>query len=208
MLFSTLIKSRLRSALLVTFTLTGCGAESTPDSTPPIPVAAALEASEPESSSTAAISTGAAASKASIGGFRLTVPASWQRAELSDLQRGFVDAKFEVPSASREVQITLSTIGGGLQANVERWFTQFTLPEGALPKTELLTVDDIPVTWVDLQGTFRSMSGAEQDNWRMLGAAFDGQPQQFYIKLTGPEPAVSSLEDAFRSFVKSARRGK
>jgi hypothetical protein len=190
-------------SLIVLLAGAGCG-PATEVEDPPVPVAPADAPTgvAPADEGTA----GNVPAEATIGGFRLSVPAGWRRAELSDAQRGFIDAKFEVPGISPEVQITLSTIGGGVDANVRRWFTQFTLPEGVPPETEAITVDDVPVTLVDLQGTYQGMGGVAQPEWRMLGAAFDGQPQQFYIKLTGPDAAVSAIEEDFRAFVKSARR--
>jgi hypothetical protein len=140
-----------------------------------------------------------------VSGFRLKVPAGWRQAELTPAQQGFVDARFEIPAHGDDVKLTLSTIGGGVDANVERWIGQFRLPDGATPVTESSEVDGIPVTWVDLTGEFSGMQQAPQGGWRMLGAALDGEPRDFYIKLTGPAAAISQIEDEFREFVKSVR---
>ncbi len=190
-------------SLIVVLAVCGCGAAAEVED-PPVPVAPSDVAERASADDEAGASDGAG--ETTIGGFRLSVPDGWRRAELSDSQRGFVDAKFEVPGTSPEVQITVSTIGGGVDANVSRWFTQFTLPAGVEPKTEVVSVDDVPVTLVDLQGTYEGMGATAKPEWRMLGAAFDGQPRQFYIKLTGPDAAVAAVEEDFRTFVKSARR--
>jgi hypothetical protein len=190
-------------SLIVVLAVSGCGPAAEVED-PPVPVAPSDGATRASADGEAAASDGRG--EATIGGFRLSVPEGWRRAELSDAQRGFVDARFEVPGTSPEVQITLSTIGGGVDANVSRWITQFTRPGGVEPKTEVVSVDDVPVTLVDLQGTYQGMGATAQPEWRMLGAAFDGQPRQFYIKLTGPDAAVAAIEEEFRGFVKSARR--
>jgi hypothetical protein len=180
--------------------LVGCGSSSPPPTDdPPIPVAVR---EEPPAKTNADPAT---AAEVTVSGFRLQVPAGWRQAELTPAQQGFVDARFEIPALGDDVKLTLSTIGGGVDANVERWIGQVQLPEGATPITESFEVDGIPVTWIDLSGEFRGMQQAPQAGWRMLGAAFDGEPRDFYVKLTGPAAALSQIEDEFRGFVKSVR---
>jgi len=181
--------------------LAGCSpAASTPADDPPVPVAEPAETpANPPVESTAP-------AEVAVSGFRLRVPAGWRQAELTPAQQGFVDARFEIPSLGDDVRLSLSTIGGGVAANIDRWVGQFSLPDGATPITETMEVDGIPVNWVDLSGEFRGMQQAPQPGWRMLGAAFDGEPRDFYIKLTGPAAAVGQIEDEFRGFVTSVRR--
>ncbi|MEX0585160.1 MAG: hypothetical protein WD176_00855 [Pirellulales bacterium] len=147
-----------------------------------------------------------AGDEATISGFRFQVPRGWRQVEPTPAQQGFIDARFEIPESGEDVKLTLSTIAGGLPANIGRWIEQVRLPEGAVPVSETLDVDGIPVTLVDLSGEFQEMGQPPRPGWRMLGAAFDGEPRDFYIKLTGPESAVSELRDEFRTFVTAARR--
>jgi len=180
--------------------LVGCGSPPPPGAAdPPVPVAVR---EEPAANSQADL---ASPSEVSVSGFRLQVPAGWRQAELTPAQQGFVDARFEIPALGDDVKLTLSTIGGGVDANMERWIGQVRLPEGATPITESFEVDGIPVTWIDLSGEFSGMQQAPQADWRMLGAAFAGAPRDFYIKLTGPASAIRQIEEEFRSFVKSVR---
>lgn len=192
-------------AALLLVVLTGCPAESTTDNeAPPVPVA---EVPGPPQDDDAPAPD--EPYEAVISGFRFTVPAGWKQVNLSAAQRGFVDAKFTIPSAGEDVSMTLSTVGGGVEANIQRWIGQFTMPEGTSPETDTLTVDNLPVTIVDLQGTFQGMpavSGPAKEQWRMLGAAYDGEPLDFYIKLTGPADKLAALKEPFREFVASARR--
>lgn len=194
--------NRWRNALLIGAAgLVGCAPAGTdPAGDPPVPVAVrekpAADDDADESGPTEAI----------ISGFRFDVPPGWRQAELTPAQQGFIDARFEIPKYGDDVKLTLSTIGGGVQANIERWIGQFRLPEGVTPGSEAVEVDGLSTTIVDLRGEFQGMRQAPQPGWRMLGAAFDGEPRDFYIKLTGPEQDVSELDDDFQSFVKSARR--
>lgn len=178
----------------------GCapGTSSSPGD-PPVPVASG----EGEAAGDGEVG---GPSEAEVSGFRFRVPAGWQRAELTPAQQGFVDARFEIPEHGEDVKLTLSTTGGGVEANIQRWIGQFQLPAGVAPDSEQLEVDGVPVTLVDIRGEFQGMGQAPQSGWRMLGAAFAGAPRDFYIKLTGPADVVDALEEEFRSFVRSARR--
>ena len=49
-------------------------------------------------------------------------------------------------------------------------------------------------------------SSPQKADWMMLGVAFDGEPQDFYVKLTGPAEALEELKSDFRGFVESARQ--
>lgn len=185
----------------------GCGAEDVATPNPPVPVAEESEQEAPEQTESPRI--GGEAYDTTIDGFTFTVPAGWQEAELSPAQVGIIAASFEVPEAGEDVSLTLSTVGGGVQANVDRWIGQF--PDGGSPETEMLTVDGMEVTWLELRGTFSGMRGPfaggadPKSDWMMIGVAFEGEPQDFYIKLTGPQAAVEDLEAEFRGFVESAR---
>lgn len=180
--------------------LVGCAPSAPqPADDPPVPVAVREEpAATPDVDP-------AAPAEVTVSGFRLQVPAGWRQAELTPAQQGFVDARFEIPALGDDVKLTLSTIGGGVDANIERWIGQVRMPEGATPITESFEVDGIPVTWIDLSGEFSGMQQGPQAGWRMLGAAFDGEPRDFYIKLTGPSAAIGQIEDEFRGFAKSVR---
>jgi hypothetical protein len=143
-----------------------------------------------------------------IAGFRFTVPENWKRAELTPRQQGFIDARFLIPAPGSELQLTCSSTGGGVQANIDRWIAQFRLAPGEQPIRESLRIDGADATWVDLTGTFDSgMPGSEgpQENWRMLGVAIAGKTRDFYLKLVGPREAVAEVRDDFRAFVRSAR---
>jgi len=195
--------NRLLAAILCGCILgaNGCSQSSTDTAAdPPVPIANRESAAAEQGTGDPAIE------EATISGFRFKVPAGWRQVELSPEQQGFIDARFEIPEYGADVRMTLSTTSGGVQANIERWIGQFEFPDGISPDSETVEVDGIPVTLVDLRGAFRGMGQAAQAEWRMLGAAFDGAPRDFYVKLTGPEAAIGELRKDFRSFVTSARR--
>ena len=186
----------------------GCGAEDVVTSDPAIPMA---EERPDEPLEYQPPATPTESYQTTISGFTFTVPAGWREVQLTPDQQGFIDARFEIPAAGEDVSLTLSTVGGGVQANVDRWIGQFTLSEGVTPEIETLTIDGIDVTWVELRGAFGGSGGPfaggspPQTGWMMLGVAFEGEPRDFYLKLTGPAEAVDDLKADFRGFVESAR---
>jgi hypothetical protein len=130
----------------------------------------------------------------------------WRQVDLTPEQRGFIDARFEIDGYGDDVRLTMSTTSGGVEANIERWLGQFQQAPGSVPKRESLEVNGMTVTWVDVSGEYQGMGGLPQSNWRMLAAAFHGDPRDFYVKLTGPETALTELETPFRTLIESARR--
>lgn len=188
-----------RIGLIACLICCGCG-EADVDRDPPVPVA--VQESETASSDTS--ETGGP-STVRVSGFRLTPPAGWRQVELSPEQSGFIDARFEIDGAGDDVRLTMSTTGGGIDANIDRWIGQFRQPDGAAAQQETLDVNGMTVTWVDISGDYQGMGGPVQSGWRMLAAAFHGSPRDFYIKLTGPQEEIGNLSDSFRSLVESVR---
>ena len=69
-------------------------------------------------------------------------------------------------------------------------------------------VNDLPVTSVEVAGTFIGMRGMgpnspPREGWRMLGAIVQGQLGPVFFKLTGPADAVAAAEAAFRRLIES-----
>ena len=97
--------------------------------------------------------------------------------------------------------------GGGVQANIDRWFNQF--KEGTTDtKTE--TVGKTQVTFVKAEGTFMSgMPGGQQTpmtGYGMRGAILASEGGDVFIKMTGPESAVKEAEPAFDKLVRQAAK--
>lgn len=104
--------------------------------------------------------------------------------------------------------------GGTVDENIERWVGQLQQPDGR-PSREAATIahvesNGIPITTVDVRGTFAGMgptgqAGAGRTGWRMIGAIAEGPGGMVFFKLTGPEAALDSAEQAFRELVESLR---
>jgi len=176
----------------------GCGDRLGPVPTdPPIPVAA-------ESGTSDKAGDDEQNSQRDFDGIAFTIPEKWSETKLTGMRASILQAAFGVPEVSDELEVTFSSVGGGIDQNLQRWVAQF---GGAAANKESLFVAGSKTTWVDMRGTFSAaVSGrpGQHANWRLLGAAFRRPPQDLYVKLTGPEQAVADVYDAFREMVTSA----
>jgi hypothetical protein len=100
--------------------------------------------------------------------------------------------------------------GGTVEANVTRWKSQFSRPEGGEvePKISRLEEAALPTTLVELEGSYARTVGmggaAEAKPDRMLLAAIVERPQgNLYAQLHGPAALVSDARGDFVAFVKA-----
>ncbi|MCA9014033.1 MAG: hypothetical protein KDA77_01765 [Planctomycetaceae bacterium] len=183
----------------------GCDSnEHTSQADLPVPEAAPLPAEEAQSGRSENQSSGLK----EFDGIQFEVPAGWEQVALSPEQQGMISASFRIPQAGDGVKLTLSSVGGGIDANLQRWKGQFQLPPGEAPLQETIRVDHVDAIWIDLRGTFDSgpaISSSVASGMRMIGVAIPRSPRDFYLKLTGPREQLLKVETEFRDFVKSAR---
>jgi hypothetical protein len=97
--------------------------------------------------------------------------------------------------------------GGPVEDNFDRWVGQMQKTRDQA-KTERLTVNNMPVTLLDVSGTFTGdmMSGSTtpQPNYRMRAGVIETPRGNYFVKLVGPEKTVARWDDSFMAFVKSA----
>jgi len=106
-----------------------------------------------------------------------------------------------------------SSSGGGKQANLERWASQFEQSDGkpsmehAIMKEE--SVNGLPVSTIDLKGAYLVASGpmmqvsGKKEGYRLLGAIVEGPQGSIFFKMTGPEKTMTATESDFREMVAS-----
>lgn len=101
--------------------------------------------------------------------------------------------------------------GGDVQSNIDRWVGQITQPDGR-PSSEVARIEhrevaDLPVTTLDVSGTFVGRmgmgGGTPHEGWRVLGAIVEGPEGLVFFKLTGPAGAVAAASEAFEHLVAS-----
>lgn len=143
----------------------------------------------------------------------LEAPASWKRVQPKS---GIVETEFSIPSAGDlpPGRMTVMGAGGSVQANVDRWYSQFTQPDGSDTKqkavTKTIKIAGCTVTMVDVSGTFKDAPGGpfaggktiDRPDYRMLAAIVEtpGSGSQF-LKFYGPAATVAQEADGFRTMI-------
>ena len=144
-----------------------------------------------------------------LGAVQLTAPESWIR---KAPRSGFVLAEFGLPQAegdTTEGRLTVTAVGGSIEANVARWRDQF----GGKPDQESqeeIEVSGVPVTLIDLAGAYdeqhMGMGPTEHlPGYRMQAAIFSAGGQQFIIKGYGPEKTMAAHADEFLALIRSLK---
>ncbi len=100
--------------------------------------------------------------------------------------------------------------GGGLQANVDRWFGQFTEPKTEInAKTEKAKAGDTAITFVSAEGTFKAGPPRgpieEKPGYALLGAIIESKQGAIFAKFTGPKATVAANAAAFKQMIAGAK---
>lgn len=134
------------------------------------------------------------------GELRMTIPDNWEEVERTPIQRTVLLALFRIPGTT--IEISVSSAGGGIDSNFERWRGQFLNGD---QKETAIDFSDSVARLLSLTGGFRPGFGREdKESWMMLGAALPKQPNDYYIKLTGQQDEVLEVKDRFEEVIGSA----
>jgi hypothetical protein len=147
-------------------------------------------------------------------GLRFAVPKAWTRVPAASDVRA---AQWKIPGdGAEDGELVLFFFGkgkgGGVQENLDRWFGQFTEPDGRPSRdaavTTIRTVNGLRVTAVDVGGTYRGMpmgGGAMQPkpDMRMLAAVVEGDEGPWFFKAVGPQATMARAKDGFDALVAS-----
>lgn len=151
------------------------------------------------------------------GVLKYTAPSAWQQEQPKIAMRA---AQFRLPRVGNdpedgELAVFDPSIGGGVEANLARWRSQFTTPDGqpvpdAAFVREALEVDGLKVTVIDVAGRYAgaAMMGAPtnpKENYRMLGAIVETPDGPWYFKATGPGDTMAAQRAAFLQFMRTMR---
>jgi hypothetical protein len=109
--------------------------------------------------------------------------------------------------------------GGSVDANIDRWFAQFSQPDGSSTKdkakVEKMKVAGETVHFVDASGTYKDQRGGpfaqqptvERENYRMLAAIVTTKENgNFFIKFYGPAKTVAANKAAFLAMIESLEK--
>jgi len=150
------------------------------------------------------------------GKLALKAPESWVR---KAPQTRIVEHEFAIPAAAGDEadgRFTIMAAGGSVDANIDRWYAQFSQPDGgstkAKAKVKKTTAGGLDVHVVDMAGTYKDQRGpvapaVERPNYRMLAAIIEtGGAGNYFLKFYGPEKTVAANEKAFVEMVEGLQK--
>ena len=199
-----------RALTLLTVALAACSSEPAPGERGAPDAAAAASTARPDAPAEPAASLGNPLS--------FTAPGDWIESPPSSSMRV---AQYQLPGEDPGAEAELVIYyfgtgqGGSREANLERWATQFSQPDGSdtLDGAAFLErkVRGMPVHEVSMTGTYVAEtspgSGERVDHpdWSMLAAILESDHGPYYVKLTGPAATVLARTGEFRAFVSGVR---
>ena len=161
-------------------------------------------------STTPASPIGQASGRQTLGPLSAVAPKGWVAQQPSSSMRV---AQYGLPGPAGEATLGIFFFGpgqgGGVEANIERWYGQFKQEDGQPAQGRRWTrqVGDIEITGVDVSGTFSAgmgMGNAEpQAGYRMLGAIAVHHSGMVFFKMTGPAQTIEQWAASFDEFMGS-----
>jgi hypothetical protein len=145
------------------------------------------------------------------GAVKWTRPSRWKEGPPKPMR----SATYMIPAAAGDGEeaecAVFMNIGGGVQANIERWVGQFEKTDGA-PTQKRDTINGLIVTTVDVSGTFKGggammgQTSGPKSSYRLLGAIAQGPEGEVYFKLTGPAKTIAAAQGEFRAMLQSLKK--
>jgi hypothetical protein len=131
------------------------------------------------------------------------IPQDWRE----DPNPKMVDSRYFIDTPAGELQLTLTSMGGGLRQNIERWVGQVkTAGEGAT--RDEITIAGATCPRVDVRGDYNNRVGSDpgiKKDWRLIGIGIPNNAQDFFVKLVGPRGAIKEFKEDLEKFLDSGR---
>jgi len=150
----------------------------------------------------------------SVAGLKWTAPAGWKNLGSQTMRA----ATYSVPPAAGDKESSECVVyffgkgqGGTIEANMERWKSQFQSSDGkpATAKTGQRTVNGLAVTTIDVSGAYSGMGGplaqskSTLPGYRLLGAILVNPGGNIFLKFTGPGKTVTANQQKFEQLLQS-----
>jgi len=158
------------------------------------------------------------------GKLSLSAPGQWTSRQP---RVSIIDYEFAIPAAEGDKidgRLTIMRASGGVDANIQRWFGQFTQPDAKkttkeAAKVSKSTIAGQVVHQVDVSGTYNDqrgpfVPGVKRENYRMLAAIIEAAEKQgdrdvplgtYFIKFYGPRKTVDANAKAFAEMINSLK---
>ncbi len=149
-----------------------------------------------------------------VAGLKWASPAGWKNLGAQTMRA----ATYDVPSAPGDKENAECVVyffgqgqGGTVEANMERWKSQFQTANGkpAPSKIATRTVNGLPATTIDISGAYSGMGGpmaqthSVQQGYRLLGAILINPGGNIFLKFTGPAKTVAANQQKFEQLLAS-----
>ena len=148
-----------------------------------------------------------------LDGLKSEAPAGWKMGKADNKFRAY---QFTIPKAGDDPEDAELVIfyfgagsGGSAADNVKRWKGMFQAPAGEVgegsAKVEKKKVGDVPVTYVDVRGTYLSKfppfapnaKTTRKEDYRLIGVVFESKDGPYFFRLVGPQRTVEQNKAAF-----------
>ena len=126
-------------------------------------------------------------------------------------------ATYTVPASSGEADAGECAVfyfgrteGGDVDANINRWVSQFENP--SKPERSTKAVDGMNITLVSISGTYLAPGGpsmqsqGKKDNYRLLGAIVEAPDGLVFFKFTGPAKTIANAAVDFNTLIDSIKK--
>jgi hypothetical protein len=148
----------------------------------------------------------------------LEAPPEWKK--VNPRFPNMVQYEFNAPKEAAEgeapVRVTVMASGGGVQGNLERWYGQFSQPDGRstkdVAKIEEFEVDGVKIYWVKITGTYSGgmMGGgrpapAKENHQLMSGIIVTPQDGMYFVTATGPIEECEKLSEGFKKMLEGLK---
>ncbi len=192
------------SLALTGVSLTG-GCTKPPQAPPAIPVAASpmqptVDSIDGPGPSTTSTGTG---KRREYTGISFEIPGNW-----TDKAAQMVDSKYVTSTEHGDIEITLTSMGGGIESNLDRWVKQVRRETNDEPTWSTVDIAGVEAKQVDVRGKYASGVGTDKgtrQETRLIGIAVPLPLRDFFIKLVGPREAMVEFDEELKSFLKTAQ---
>lgn len=207
------MNTRIMKAIAITaaVTLISCDKPPSPPPTPQPSATAPVGANAVPPATEPAPAADTAPNTVAVAGIVFDVPVGWRSVQPANQMRL---AEVRVPDsagdASRDCLLTVSTAGGDVAMNIDRWARQMLSPAGEPPIPDVRVVDSngLKIHVVELEGAYQGMTDpAPLPEWMMRGAIVEGAGSAtVFIKMTGPAASMRSVSDGWAALVSGIRK--
>lgn len=154
----------------------------------------------------------------SAAGVRWTAPEGWANEGSRPMRAAtyrIAPAAGDKASAECGVYFFGAGQGGTVEANLERWKSQFKDPNGKVAPAQIAkrTSRGLTITTIDTAGEYSGMGGpmaasAAVQGYRLLGAIVTASGGNIFVKLTGPAKTIAANQQKFEQMLASFQPDK